>query len=186
MNQRTEQVTRDLRTTADDVKKAFAPLSAEQLNWKPAPKSWSVAQCLDHLITTHDLYFPLFEKLKAGNTKPSFWEKTSPLSGFFGRFLINGLNPTNLKKMKTTGKAQPSSSEIEGDIVDRYVEHQARLADAVSTVPGSIDPVKTIITSPLLDAITYSLDDCYTILVYHGQRHFAQARRVTENSDFPN
>lgn len=185
MSQRTEQVARDLRATAEDVKQTFAHLSENQLNWKPAPKSWSVAQCLDHLITTHELYFPLFEKFRAGDAKPNLWERISPLSGFFGRFLANGLDPKNLKKVKTTGKAQPSSSDIAGDIVDRYVEHQERLARAVAAIPDSIDPVRTIITSPLLAAITYSLDDCYTILVYHGQRHYGQAKRVTENGGFP-
>lgn len=185
MSNRTDQVTTDLRATAHDVKTAFGGLSAAQLNWKPAEKSWSVAQCLDHLITTHELYFPLFEKLKTGDAKPNFWEKNSPLSRFFGKFLINGLNPTNLKKMKTTGKAQPSSSEIAAEIVVKYVDHQTRLADAVSSVAPSIDPEKTIITSPLLAAITYSLEDCYTILVYHGQRHFGQAKRVTQTEGFP-
>src|SRR4029079_18411931 len=98
----------DLKTTADDAKATFGSLSAEQLNWKPSPKSWSIAQCFDHLISTHSLYFPLFEKLASGNTTHTFWESYSPLSGFFGRYLIQSLRPENVKPIKTTSKAQPS------------------------------------------------------------------------------
>src|SRR5688572_20924126 len=105
MRDRIEQVTSELQKTANDAKETFGSLSVEQLNWKPAEKSWSIAQCFDHLITTHSLYFPLFEKLSKGNGEQTFWESYSPLSGFFGRFLIKSLRPENQKKMKTTKKA---------------------------------------------------------------------------------
>jgi hypothetical protein len=87
----------DLKKVADDAKATFGSLSAEQLNWKPDEKSWSVAQCFDHLIVTHSLYFPIFDRLIAGDAKPTFWERYSPLSGFSGRFLIKGLDLKNLK-----------------------------------------------------------------------------------------
>jgi len=114
----------DLQQVAEDAKSQFGALTTEQLNRKPSEKEWSVAQCFDHLIVTHSLYFPLFERFAAGDTKMSFWEKASPFSGFFGRFLIKGLDPKNLEKMKTTGKASPSSSEIGGDIIERFCSHQ--------------------------------------------------------------
>jgi len=185
MADRVSYVTTELKKTADHAKAAFGSLSVEQLNWKPAEKSWSIAQCLDHLITTHSRYFPLFERLTTGEATPTFWAKNSPLSGYFGKFLIKSLRPENQKKMKTTSKAFPSSSEISGDIVDRYCEHQAQLIDHLKKIPDSVDPVKTIITSPLMGFVTYSLDDCFTILAVHGPRHFGQGKRVTEAEGFP-
>lgn len=185
MSERVEQVTSELKKSADDAKATFGSLSAEQLNWKPSTQSWSVAQCFDHLITTHSLYFPLFERLAEGSVSSSFWEKNSPLSGFFGRFLIKGLDPKNQKKMKTTSKAFPSSSEIGGDIIGRFAEHQNSIIEHLRALSADVDPVRTIITSPLLGFVTYSLDDAFTILVVHCQRHFNQAKRVTENEGFP-
>lgn len=185
MGARFENVVKGLRSVGDDAMSSFGSLSADQLNWKPAPKSWSVAQCFDHLITTHSLYLPKFEQLATRNVEMSFWEKASPFSGFFGRFLIKGLDPTNLKPMKTTAKAFPSESEIGGDIIKRFVLHQARMMDAIIKLPSDVDPTKQIITSPLLGIVTYSLDDCFTVLVIHCQRHFNQAKRVTESERFP-
>jgi hypothetical protein len=179
------EVCSDLKQVADDAKASFGSLSAEQLNWRQSEKEWSVAQCFDHLIVTHSLYFALFERSAAGETKMSFWEKASPFSGFFGRFLIKGLDPKNLKKMKTTGKASPSMSEIGGDIIERFCEHQEQMIAAIKKLPTDFDSTKQIITSPLLGAITYSLDDAFTFVPMHCERHFNQARRVTETTGFP-
>lgn len=185
MNGRVESVTSDLRRTADDAAAVFGSLSAKQLNWKPAEKSWSVAQCFDHLITTHSLYLPDLAGLAANGYRASLWQKVSPLSGFFGRFLIKSMRPENPKKMKTTAKAEPSQSEIGGDIIDRYVKHQHELIEHIKRIPADIDPARTIITSPLLGVVTYSLDDAYSILVVHGQRHLGQAKRVLDVAGFP-
>jgi uncharacterized damage-inducible protein DinB len=185
MDERIGDITSELQKTADDAIATFSSLSAEQLNWKPAEKSWSVAQCFDHLITTHSLYFPVFERFEKGGVKPSFLEKYSPLSGFFGRYLIKSLSPENQSKMKTTSKAQPSSSKIDSGIVERFREHQHQMIEQLRRLPADIDPTRTMMTSPLMGFVTYTLDDCFTILVVHVQRHFGQAKRVTETEGFP-
>lgn len=175
----------ELEKISEDAQQTFDGLSADQLNWKPAEKSWSVAQCFDHLITTHSLYFPLFERMANGEVKATFWEKASPFSGFFGRFLIKSMRPENTKKMKTTSKAEPSVSAIYGDIIGRFSEHQNQMIEHLQKLPTDIDSAKTIITSPLMGLVTYSLDDCFTVLEVHCQRHFGQAKRVTETDGFP-
>lgn len=175
----------DLQQVGEDARRDFGSLSAKQFNWKPAEKGWSVAQCFDHLITSHSLYFPEFERLANGDKKSSFWENVSPFSGFFGRFLIKNLDPKNLKKMKTTGKAQPSASEIGGDIIERFYEHQRQIIEHLQKLPNDLDPERTIMTSPLLGIVTYSLTDTFKILIVHCQRHFSQAKRVTEMEGFP-
>ena len=185
MAERIQEITSDLAKLAADARERFAGFSAEQINWKPAEKSWSVGQCFGHLITTHSLYFPLLQQLGKGGTRASFWERHSPFSGFFGKFLIKSMHPDNQKKMKTSAKAQPSASDIDSRIVDHFCEHQAQLIDHLRRIPAEMDPAKTIITSPLLGFVTYSLDDCLTIFVVHGQRHLGQARRVTETAGFP-
>jgi hypothetical protein len=185
MDERINSVCMELQKTADDSTAEFGDLSAAELNWKPAENSWSVAQCFDHLITVHSQYFPMFERMAAGDLRRSFWEKASPFSGFFGRFLIKAVRPDNPKKVKTTSKAQPSTSEIDCGIIERFAEHQNQMIEHLRRLPTDIDPAKTIITSPLLGFVTYNLDDCFTVLETHCKRHFGQAKRVTETEGFP-
>lgn len=180
-----DSATNDLALVADDAKTTFGSLSAEQLNWKPSENKWSVAQCFDHLIVTHSLYFGECEKVSTSGYRPTFWQKVSPLSGFFGRFLIKRLDPKNTKKMKTMGKAVPSASVIGGDIIERFVEHQRQMIVTVQKFPVELDLEKTIVTSPLLGFVTYSLADTLTFLPMHCRRHFDQAQRVVDSEGFP-
>ena len=173
------------RFGSGEVAARFGDLTPAQLNWKPSADAWSVGQCFDHLITTHGLYLPLFYKLASGATSPSLWQRVSPFSGYFGRFLIRTVDPDNPRKVKTTSRAQPSAaSDIDARIIERFGEHQKALIDHLERLPDGIDR-SMVITSPLLGLITYSLDDCLTILVFHGRRHIDQARRLTGIEGFP-
>jgi DinB superfamily len=185
MIDRLSEVVSALRTISTDAESYFSSLSSEQLNWKPAITSWSVAQCFDHLITINSLYFPLFERLRSPNVSPTIWERYSPLSGFFGRYLIKNLNPDYSGKMNTSKKAYPSFNEIDYTIIERFIEHQRHLAEHIRSISRELDLKKTIITSPLMGFVTYSVDDCLTVLVVHEQRHFLQAQRVMRSQEFP-
>lgn len=185
MSDRINHIVNELEQVAVGVQATFGSLSGPQLNWKPAPRNWSVAQCLDHLITINRLYFPLLESLQAGAAKPTAWERFSPFSGLLGRMLITTLSPDNPKKTKTSPKAEPSASDIGEAIVEHFAQHQAELIGHIRALPPDIDRTKTIVTSPLLSWVTYSLDDCLTILTVHEQRHVQQARRVTQTEGFP-
>lgn len=185
MRERIDIVTAELHKVAADAQERFGGLSAGQLNWKPDAESWSIAQCFDHLIVIHSLYFPVLQRLATGEFRPSPWERISPFSGIFGRFLIRSMRPENLKKTKTSAKAQPSTSEIGGEVISRFAAHQDDLIDHLRKLPHDIDPTATIIASPLMGLITYSLDDTFTILCVHCQRHLGQAKRVAELKHFP-
>ena len=176
---RTKSVIADLESISEEARGAFGNLTGPQLNGRPDEKSWSVAQCLDHLITINSLYFPIFEKMKLGPAENTFLEKYSPLSGLFGRYLIKAMGPENPKKMKTSKIAYPSASEIDDTIVERFREHNRELGGQIDSISADVD-LKTIITSPLSGFVTYSLDDCLTILVVHERRHLLQAKRVEQ------
>lgn len=88
MNERIRHAINTLEEVTADVRAAFGSLSTEELNRRPDDGGWSVAQCLDHLITINTLYFPLLDSMRVGPPTPSVWERFSPLSGIFGRLLI--------------------------------------------------------------------------------------------------
>ena len=58
----------DLDTNDQAAKKLVAERTEEQLNWQPAPDSWSVGQCLEHLCITNEAYLPAISQ--AVNQKP--------------------------------------------------------------------------------------------------------------------
>src|SRR5262245_30576853 len=44
------------KEAGDKVRTELEGLTSSQLNWKSAPESWSIGQCLDHLIVSDCLY----------------------------------------------------------------------------------------------------------------------------------
>lgn len=82
---------------ADETKATFGNLSVSQLNWKPSPERWSVAQCFDHLITSNQGYFPIIEEVLAGK-KRTLWQSMPFLPALAGRLLIKSLDPSSTRK----------------------------------------------------------------------------------------
>jgi hypothetical protein len=183
MDERITGITSAMKQVADEARAAFGGLSSEQLNWKPSEKSWSVGQCFDHIIKTNHEFFPEFDKLATGNRKNSLFENYSPFSGFFGRFLIKAVSEDSKKAKAPSNRIVPPS-DIEPDVIDRFVSHIEEVNRKVEACGGA-DRQKTVVTSPFLKVFTYTLDDAYTVLVEHTKRHFRQAKRVTEAEGFP-
>lgn len=183
MDERINDITRELREISDDARQSFGGLTGEQLNWKPAENSWSVGQCLDHLIKTSEQFYPEFDKLAAGTRQNKFWENWSPFTGFFGRFLVNAVKDDS-KKVKAPSKAIVPPSDIPADIVERFAQNIAETNGRIEACRDA-NRERTVVTSPFLSLMTYKLDDAYTVLVEHSKRHIRQAKRVMEADGFP-
>ena len=178
-----DAVTSQLTAAADDARSAFGKLSPEQLNWKPSETGWSVGQCLEHIIKTNTEFYDDFDLIATGGRTNSVWENWSPMTGFFGRFLIKTLS-NDAKKTKAPSKKIVPPSDISADIVERFVAHHAELNEKIAATANA-DWDKTVVTSPFLAIMTYRLSDGYRIVVEHSKRHIRQAKRVTETDGFP-
>lgn len=155
----------------------FAGLGLEQLNWKPSPESWSIGQCLDHLLVSDMLYFPTFKKIAEGKFKNSWWEKWSPLSGLFGRMLVHVTGEKVKKKIRTARVLNPSMGNIDHGIHDRFQKHLDTFL-AYTAVFSNEDLDKIRITSPVSKLITYSLRHALQMLYQHLHRHINQGIKV--------
>ncbi len=183
MDDRINSITSQMSEAAASAAADFGHLSAEQFNWKPGEKSWSVGQCIDHIIKTNHQFYPEFDKLAAGSRQNSFWENWSPFSGWGGRFLIKAVSEDS-KKAKAPSNDIVPPSDIEPDIIARFSAHIAEVNKKVEACAAA-DRQKTVVTSPFLAIFTYRLDDAFTVLVEHTKRHIRQARRVMEAPGFP-
>ena len=177
---------KELQAVAEDTMKVFRNLKPAQLNWKPSAERWSVGQCFDHLIVTNDRFIPDMVKLAAGTYKPSLWARVSPLSGFFGRFVINSLDPLKGRKTKAPRVFAPAQSDVEPGVIAKFIKRQSEVVMYMrATETAGVDLRRTIVTSPVSPVATYSLLDAYRIIVAHERKHFEQARRVTQEEGFP-
>ena len=169
---------------ANDARQVFGSLSPTQLNWKPSPERWSVAQCFDHLISSNGDYLPIVDDVLAGRKKSSVWQKLPLLPRFWGKMLIKSLDPSSTRKIKAPKKFLPAQSDVPGTIIEDFVTHQTQVIKKMRATEN-LDLERIVITSPVASPVTYSLMDAYRIIVVHERRHFQQAQRVTAESGFP-
>lgn len=179
-----ESLKSQVDTLNEEASWRFAKLNKSQLNWKPDPESWSIAQCLDHLITTNRQYIPQIEAVIEGKKKMTFWERLPWLPRLFGQMLIRSVDPAQQKKVKTFEVFEPRESALPDTIVEDFCEHNLLLKSLMNRSDG-VDHQQTIITSPAAFYITYSLHDAFTLMVLHEKRHVNQARRLLDRDNFP-
>ena len=178
------QVYSEAEAIGRDAPALFGYLTAEQLNWKPAPDSWSVAQCLDHLIAINRAYYPTFDQVLRGEYKKTLTHRLPFLPRVLGRVMISALSPVVKQKYRAPNTARPSTSSIDPTIVARFVAQQQEMLGKMRSLENK-HPARVVITSPFAGAIVYSLLDAFRLIVAHERRHFAQAQRVMEMSGFP-
>jgi hypothetical protein len=163
---------------------AFGSLSSEQINWKPSPGEWSIAQCLEHLILLNKPYFPQIEAIVAGERRATLWERLPLLPGIFGRLILAAVQPESKQKVTARPAFKPVSSPIDVGILSRFSTQQddlIRLMKATAELPIH----EIILTSVVSPVVTYSLFDAYHILVAHERRHLQQAQRLMLMQGFP-
>jgi hypothetical protein len=154
-------------------------LTIEQLNWKPNSTTWSIAQNLDHLIVVNETYYPVIASLKAGTYRTPFIAKIGFMVSFLGKTILKAVQPDRKKKMKTFPIWEPTTSNIIGDILNRFQNHQNEL---VQKIEGAKDLVGKgiVISSPANKNIVYKLETAFDIIVSHEQRHLEQAKEILQ------
>jgi hypothetical protein len=172
-----------LEDVARETTLTFAPLDARQLNWRPDPTRWSVAQCFEHLVTSNRLMRQQAEAALDPRMPRSLWQRLPVVPGLLGPVMVRSLAPQPSRKFKAPAAAVPTTSDIPPEILQRFVDQQRELAQWVRTLDDERAHVTMI--SPFAKVISYSVHDGLRIIVTHNRRHVEQARRVTEAPGFP-
>lgn len=160
-------------------------LSEAQLNWKPAPDSWSMAQCLEHLTAATEGFDQYFEKaIASGGEKRSVAGAIPYRPTRLGGWLIRQLVPEATRKVPAPKIFRPAESSSIAGALERFLQQQERFVRFVKDTAG-IDYNKTKLRSPVTPLIRYSLADAFVLTVVHGRRHLGQAERVRETPGFP-
>jgi hypothetical protein len=178
------EVRAGLDDVARDTQATFGGLDARQLNWRPEAARWSVAQCFEHLLTANRQMLQAAEAALDNAQPRTLWQRLPMLPGLVGRMLIRSQAPSTARKFTAPAKAQPATSDIAADVIQRFVEQHRDAVARVQTLDDR-DAARAIMTSPFIKVVTYSVLDGWRLMLAHDRRHFEQARRVTQSPGFP-
>jgi len=164
------------------IRELAGKLTARQLNWKPAPDRWSVAQCFHHVHTVSRLYLanidPVYATARAADPHGPF--RPGPLGSRFAA----SLGADAKRKLPAPATFAPSASEIPDTVVGDLIAQQSELRAMYERVRG-LDLTRTKVASPVSRLIRFRLGDILMLLANHQERHLQQAERVTQEAGFP-
>jgi len=162
-----------------------AGLSDSQLNWKPSPKVWSIAQCLQHLTIASSEFERYFTKaIEQARTKRPVSAPLAYRPSMIGGWLIKQLVPETTRKAPAPKIFRPAESSSIHDALGSFLKQQERFLGFVRESEG-IDYNRARLRSPVTPLMRYSLADAFVVTIVHEQRHLGQGRRICELPGFP-
>ena len=172
----------DLLTNDETAKRLLAGLTNEQLNWQPAPGSWSVGQCLEHLCIMNEVYLPPISA--AFKEKPDSPVKQITPGWFGGWFIRNFAEPTSgSKRVRAPAKIRPAS-HVELSVLDRFLSGNQSCRDIIVRA-GSTNVNRIRFWNPFIPGLRFTVGTGLQIIVSHERRHLLQAERVRDAANFP-
>src|SRR6266852_9318427 len=110
-----------------DARQLVADLADAQLNWKPAPNGWSIAQCLEHLAVTSEKFDQDFARaLARGREKRPASGAVRYRPTILGGWLVKQLLPDAKRKMPAPGVFRPAESSTINGALDRFLNQQEK------------------------------------------------------------
>jgi len=178
------EVRSQLAVLASEAQDAFGMFDSQQLNWRPHETRWSVGQCFAHLLQANQLMFKAIDSALDPAHRQTIWHRMPIVPGLCGRLMIRSQAPDARRKYSAPRAAQPATSAIAPDVIERFVaQHHdaARRLEPLDERRASA----TVMTSPFVRIVVYSVLDGWRLVIAHDWRHVEQARHVTLTSSFP-
>jgi hypothetical protein len=169
-NEEINQITQEFNQT-------FRHLSNTDLNFKPKPDVWSIAQNINHLIMVNQSYFDVVNELINQTYKTPYHARFKFITNLFGKMILGAVNPDRARKFKTFGIWEPNTSNIPEGILERFTEQQNSLNQLINNSLPLLDK-SVVISSPANKNIVYKLETAFDIITSHEKRHLIQAKEL--------
>ena len=167
-----------------EVLEFAAPLSDQQLLWRPAAKGWSIAECLDHLNVAGFELLPRLDRAIADTRRLSLRREEPFKPRWRASLFARMMEPPSRLRAKAPEIFLPRWPEEPRKVVRELVDLQGELIKRLREADG-LDLSAAQITSPAARWIKFSLGEWLVVTAAHQRRHLHQARLVLADSAFP-
>jgi hypothetical protein len=180
-----DDVIRQIDAADREADALTAGLSDAQFRWQPdGGTRWSVAQCLDHLAATNEVYgAAVASGIEAARRKG--WMRGGSLQpGFFGRRFVQSLEPPVRQRGRAFASVRPRPALDRDDVLRRYHAAHERVRQLARDA-ATIDANRASFRNPFLKLLRVKVSTGLHVIGAHDRRHLWQARQVLQRPDFP-
>lgn len=172
-----ELLVKDLKETQDILIQSVKGLSPEQLKFKASADSWSIAQCVEHILLTEDAFMGMIRQSLQTAADSSKKKEVS----FTDEGIIKTV-PDRTNKVKTFDALQPTGKYTTADeAINTFSGTREKNIGFAETTQEDLR--NHFITLPGLGTM-----DTYQALLFmsgHCRRHVAQMEEVKNADGYP-
>lgn len=172
-----EQLSLTTKGLQHTVATEFASLDLAALNYKPAPDSWSILECLEHLNRYSRYYNPALAKaiaLNAGGNDVAYISYS-----WLGKKSVEMVRPQNMKKHQTVKHMNPNNSTLSRATVEEFLKHEQELQQLLQQAKGA-NLAKKAVPVEFFKLLKMRIGEALEFVVVHQERHVQQALRVKQ------
>ena len=164
-----------------DARRLVAGLAESLGGWQPAPGSWSIAQCLDHLATANRVYLGAMTPTAAQGVAAGRRRLGPAEPGIIGRWFVASLEPpaTSLSRRQAPSLIRPRSEPPLHDAMAAFLASHDDVRAFIQRYDDT-DLAGLLFPNPFVRAIRFSLATGLHVIAAHERRHLWQARQVRQ------
>lgn len=160
-------------------------LTVEDLNWTPAPDSWSVGQCVQHLCLTSEVYLPAMAAALGGRQQA---RASEIVPGWFGRWFIRKyIEPSpNGSRTKAPQKIDPAGhTHVDASVLDVFLQKNQEARRLIQNA-SNYDVNRLRFRNPFIPLIRFTVGTGLEIVCKHQKRHLLQAEAILQSAAWRN
>ena len=167
-----------------DASELVKGLKGPQFNWRPGPRSWSIAECLLHLNIAGDRYVHVLEKtLEEARTRGLAGQ--GPFGyGWLGKWILANTEPPPKRKFKAPRSFMPTEDQPVTAVLPTFMHLQEQLALRLEQANG-LDLARVKVPVVGYEPVKLNLHATFAWIAAHERRHLWQARQARNHADFP-
>lgn len=172
---------RELDEAERDARALAGGLDEQAGQWRAAPGSWSIAECLDHLATANRVYVRAMRGPAERARQLGRRRRRPARPGLLGGLFVRSLEPPArpLLKSKAPRLIQPRASIPLGEAFAAFLASQNEVRAFLREYAG-IDLAGVTFPNPFIRGVRFSLATGLHVITAHERRHLWQAWRVHE------
>ena len=177
MHPELEEYLRQLDAIRADARQLVAGASDAEFNRRPAPGSWSAAECLDHLNTVRKILPAIDRAITSAGARGL--RSDGPFRyGWFARWMIRSFEPPPRRRFRNPRLLEPAHEPLSPDAVLReFLSLRDALTRRVWQADG-LDLERAIVVSPVSRFFRMPLGGYFAFLLAHDRRHLWQAHHA--------
>lgn len=174
----------EFEAAAADARDLLAGVGDPAFNWRRAPGTWSMAECVDHLNLVGRKYLRALDRaIEEGRAKGLLG--AGPFRyGLLEGWAVRAMDAPPMFHVKAPRAFAPASESRLEEALEAFLALQEAFKERLVRADG-LDLAKVKARSPVSRHLKFSLGKAFAAISAHQRRHLWQARQLRNDSAFP-